>query len=505
MTESMGDYRSVGASESLQKFAHDCTSHSFPFYVSIRKKGFNLKGSQHLLYVHERKKIAFAVCVSDKNQFAYTVPVGKESGRRLLPIARTPNPAAIFPSELLSRKTVLPVPSILLVKKSFVAATKGKGPGTVALKEGDLLFPQEIKNKKKATAYLLAVTEKGHEVIIDLKCPGSFSVSFGPDFDLINILLTYKSIIKLPVEVSICQGSAGELESIALLLGIQEELALCGVMTGELGEQKGKIQFMYKANVPTILSYTAQKMVPRDPTSKTAMKLKTNYEKAVKGQRAEDACTYDDPFLDHYETVDMELTSNPAYGIVAAANVVTAERPSVKREGSHQVRVVSNCRPAPQEAILHKPAARMPLFDASAKNSAVGKQPKSQSPREVHTNSTSEDLRCAHVPMNFKVPVADKLPREQHPEADVQSHESLSRDKNVAFLRSLGIEMIQRLLVGMHLSEHRDRFLAEHIDGDILACCDSDCLHELGVTSHIQQLRLAKLIDGTHSAVKFLN
>ena len=27
----------------------------------------------------------------------------------------------------------------------------------------------------------------------------------------------------------------------------------------------------------------------------------------------------------------------------------------------------------------------------------------------------------------------------------------------------------------------------------------------LGVTSHIQQLRLAKLIDGTKSAIKFLN
>ena len=43
------------------------------------------------------------------------------------------------------------------------------------------------------------------------------------------------------------------------------------------------------------------------------------------------------------------------------------------------------------------------------------------------------------------------------------------------------------------------------MDGEILASCDVGCLAELGVTSRIQQLRLAKLIDGTKSAIKLLN
>ena len=55
------------------------------------------------------------------------------------------------------------------------------------------------------------------------------------------------------------------------------------------------------------------------------------------------------------------------------------------------------------------------------------------------------------------------------------------------------------------LNFHWERFRAEHVDGEILASCDVDCLAELGVTSRIQQLRLAKLIDGTKSAIELLN
>ena len=43
------------------------------------------------------------------------------------------------------------------------------------------------------------------------------------------------------------------------------------------------------------------------------------------------------------------------------------------------------------------------------------------------------------------------------------------------------------------------------MDGEILASCDVECLVELGVTSRIQQLRFAKLIDGTKSAIELLN
>ena len=227
--------------------------------------------------------MAFAQCVSDKNQSAYTIPVDKESGIRLLPATRSSNPDCILPSELLACKTA---PSIVLVKKSFVASAKGEASGTLVLKEGELLFPQEIKHKKKATVFLLAVTDQGQEVTMDLKCNGRFSVSFGADFDLLHTLKTYKKSIKLPMDVSVCQRDTSDSEP-KLLVKLQrvgEDWALCGFMTDELEEGRGKVQFRYKTELFARLPYTAQKMVPRNSNSQMLMQLEADYDKAMSNE-----------------------------------------------------------------------------------------------------------------------------------------------------------------------------------------------------------------------------
>ena len=511
MDKALADYCATGAPEPLQSFA--CNLQSFPQYVYIRKKGTR-SISRHLVYLHEKKRISFALCKSEKSHSVYTIPIGKESALRLLPTVQSPNPARIFPSELLSCKTT---PGIVLVTKSFVAAAKGKGSSTVALKEGDLLFPQEIKNKTKATAYLLAVTEKGREVTIDLKCTGRFSVSFGPQFDLLGVLVTFKSIIKLPLEVSICQRSTSEPDSLVSLQEIREELALCGVMTGELGTEQGMVQFRYKAELLTSLPYIAQKMVPRDPTSRTAMQLEADYDKAMRGQGES---IYDEPSLAIYETVEVAMTSNPAYdscggGAAAIVSYVNTEHTPSEHEGSRKMVTIAdiNRRSASQdpEVISYsKKSSMMPLSEAPATGSVSGKHPHS-SPvsQKVNTCTGPAPRDLSHTKVAVKLPIANtslmKLPHEQHPEACVESKVAMTKDRNVAFLKSLDIDMVQRLLVGMNLSEHRERFFAEYVDGEILSSCDLQSLEELGVTSRIQQIRLTKLIDGTYSASTFLN
>ena len=502
MDKALADYRATGAPESLQSFA--LSLQSFPQYVYIRKKGTR-SISRHLAYLHEKKRISFALCKSEKSHSVYTIPIGKESALRLLPTVQSPNPARIFPSELLSCKTT---PGIVLVTKSFVAAAKGKGSSTVALNEGDLLFPQEIKNKTKATAYLLAVTEKGREVTIDLKCTGRFSVSFGSHFDLLGLLVTFKSIIKLPLEVSICQRSTSEPDSLVSLQEIREELALCGVMTGELGSEQGMVQFRYKAELLTSLPYTAQKMVPRDPTSKTAMQLKADYDKAMRGQGE---AIYDEPSLAIYECVEVAMTSNPAYdssggGAAAIVSYVNTEHTPSEHEGSHKLLAIadSNRRSASQDPEIiyysKKSGVMLPLSEAPATGSMSGKHPHSSpvSPKvNTCTGPAPRDLSHTKVAM--------KLPHEQPPEACIESKVAMTKDRNVALLKSLDVDMVQGLLVGMNLSEHRERFLAEYVDGEILASCDLQSLEELGVTSHVQQIRLTKLIDGTHPASTFMN
>ena len=519
------DYCAVGSSESLQSFAHG--RHSFPLFLSIRKKGIHARRLQHLLYVHEKKRMAFAQCVSDKYQSAYTIPLDKESGIRLLPATRSCNPDCILPSELLACKTA---PSIVLVKRSFVASAKGEASGTLLLKEGELLFPQEIKHKKKATVFLLAVTDQGQEVTIDLKCNGRFSVSFGTDFDLLHTLKNYKKSIKLPMDVSVCQRDTSDVEP-KLLVKLQrvgEDWALCGFMTDELEEGRGKVQFRYKTELFARLPYTAQKMVPRDSNSQMLMQLKADYENAVNNE-GDETIYYDEPALDIYEAVESALISNPSYAssyeravLVASGNNATYVNLSSLRQEEHYYQVPQTRTRAASCSGTSSPmkgAVKLPLPAAV---------PTSRNAAQMHPESS----HLPHLPQAFNVRSAPpklcsskgavkvrdacctwqctplrELSKEQRPKSvavEFDSH-SQSPERNVAYLRTLDIDMVQWLLSAMNLSQHRERFRAEHVDGEILASCDVECLAELGVTSRIQQLRLAKLIDGTKSAVELLN
>lgn len=45
-----------------------------------------------------------------------------------------------------------------------------------------------------------------------------------------------------------------------------------------------------------------------------------------------------------------------------------------------------------------------------------------------------------------------------------------------------------------YVTAQRQISVAEQVDGEILACCDAESLQELGVTSRIQQICLAKII-----------
>lgn len=502
------DYCTVGPSESLRNFTDGLHDHSFPLFACIRKKGITLRRSQHLGYIHQKKRLPFAWCVSDKDQSAYAIPVGKESGIRLLPATRSSNSACILPSELLACK--MP-PNIVCVSKSFVASAKGKGSGTVILREGTLLFPQEIKHKKKPNVTLLVKTDTGVEVAINLKCTGRFSVSFGPEFDLLHILKTFKEIVKLPMDVFICRRVTTEPESMIKLLRVGEDWALCGIMTNELAEEREKVQFRYKAELLASLPYTVQRMVPIDSNSPTALQLKASYDKAVTSREEEGI--YDHPALAIYETMEEILMPNPAYdscggGAAASCGSNTCTEyinlPSV------------NCKEQMPKAIASwRDGAATYSEMSSSKAAVMWKMPEAPTKGHVpqkysESPNVSQVVNASSLPA-VKMPSATyssplkKLPLVQHPKFEELERSLTSPDRNVEFLKSLDINMVQRLLSAMNLSQHKESFRAEHVDGEILACCDVEALQELGVTSRVQQIRLTKIIDGTHSAAALLN
>ena len=79
----------------------------------------------------------------------------------------------------------------------------------------------------------------------------------------------------------------------------------------------------------------------------------------------------------------------------------------------------------------------------------------------VNTGSVPQTL--CHSKLAVKLPVLDaplkKHPLVQHPESDAPDCILMSPDRNVTFLKSLDIDMVQRLFSTMNMSQHRDRFL----------------------------------------------
>ena len=62
------------------------------------------------------------------------------------------------------------------------------------------------------------------------------------------------------------------------------------------------------------------------------------------------------------------------------------------------------------------------------------------------------------------------------------------------------------LIVAMGLGQYKEKFMSEHISGEILLECDEEMLKdELDIRSRIHRVRLAKLISGTHSVKQFLD
>ncbi len=77
--------------------------------------------------------------------------------------------------------------------------------------------------------------------------------------------------------------------------------------------------------------------------------------------------------------------------------------------------------------------------------------------------------------------------------------------RDVNHIPSPGPFQVGLLLDAMELGHYKDTFSRECVSGEILLECDDDILREdLGVASRLHRLRLAKIIDGRHSAASIL-
>jgi len=76
-------------------------------------------------------------------------------------------------------------------------------------------------------------------------------------------------------------------------------------------------------------------------------------------------------------------------------------------------------------------------------------------------------------------------------------------EENIAYLKMMDVDHILQLLVDMNMSQYKDSFQHEQVDGELLVELTVEELEDLGVTKKIHQRRLMKLMDGSSSAKKY--
>ena len=84
-------------------------------------------------------------------------------------------------------------------------------------------------------------------------------------------------------------------------------------------------------------------------------------------------------------------------------------------------------------------------------------------------------------------------------DSDYEDMDELFKTNNIAKLRSLGIQDVQNLLEAIALSQYKETFKEEQVDGKLLVCLNDTMLCELGVGETTHRMELLKLIQGERS------
>jgi len=97
-------------------------------------------------------------------------------------------------------------------------------------------------------------------------------------------------------------------------------------------------------------------------------------------------------------------------------------------------------------------------------------------------------------------PLTVLLPSPDLPKDTVSSP---TPEENITYLKTMDVDHILQLLVDMNMSQYKDSFQHEQVDGELLSELTVEELEDLGVTRKIHQRRLMKLMDGSSSAKKY--
>lgn len=335
------------------------------------------------------------------------------------------------------------IPAVVKVLKSYKGKTKES-----SVVAGSLIFPKKMISSKQQNVLECTSDCDDTTLLLELSCAGNFSIH--PN-DMKMSLMQYISNISIfPVKVKIFNSRKYSEPGADFVLDRRRAVHSYICTTDILGE-KGYPIFELPMQTPISVQ-----CIKRDDVDMSALLNKASMT---------------------YANFNLSLISG---------HFVFCEKPSyTEMQKKFYTKVDLLINDASHYYDLTKPTVEPGLTESNvyvymSPLHGIKKNDKSSQPPP--TQSPTHKLQAVTIPQDPHVIAKE----------------------NKAYLKSLAVTDVLKILDTMELSQYKDRFKKEKVDGMLLETLTARELKEVGVSKSIHQKRLLFLIDGKVSAKQFL-
>ena len=438
-------------------------------------------GKDQLFVALEKKEIDLATVRDPGTNQLHELPLDEEL--LLSPVLPDSFAEEGIPS-LLNSKELLGCSAL---PRAFCAMKPFKDAKGHLVEQGTLLFPHKSGNP------LVAITKENRKVYIDKSTVGEFSVRFSNTKMLLKEAVKY---LKLPFT---CRLLASK-EIVCLVHKIIVERVSNGLVILGMMKTKGG-STVYSFQKPLIISISLQNQV-------TIMKMKTSkilesiYDYASRAYHASSKpsnqpCSPRHQIHDQGHSSYTRETRVPCHSR-RASTISTRPLSHFPQSTDFQARNPSSLRGLSKSHSMGAiPVAIERLCDRAAYSLPSENVLTTPADPQVH-HSQSSSAASSQKENDEDLERGNNY--ENRRETDTQGKLKI---KNIQALKKMTVNEVLLLLEKMNLSQYRDAFKEEMIDGISLSKLDNEMLEELGVKKRVHKMRLKNFIEGEQSVEEF--
>ena len=430
-------------------------------------------GKDQLFVALEKKEIDLVICHDPHMKQIYEIPLDEE-------LDVSPVLPDCFAEEgmhfVLSTRELLGCSTL---PRAFCAMKPFKDAKGHLVEQGTLLFPH------KAGHPLVATTKENRKVYIYKGTVGEFSVRFSNTKMLLKEAAKY---LKYPITCQLLTSNKEEYYAPVITIEkISKGLVIHGMMKNE-GEN-------------TVSSFQKLSIIP------ASLKIQVTIMKTREDELLENI--YDYATKTYYTS--LQPSSQPHIQEYQSL-ISDASDTNVPH---HSKRMSVLARPLPHIPLSADYRARSPSLPGPNKLNPVGQMSITENRIYDSADDVLPSASITTAQIDLKSDIHPSTPSPHPCSGDSESgsdyvdlvegdFEDAPKLKNIQALKKLTVNQILLLLEKMNLSEYRDAFEQEQIDGILLVSLDYEMLEELGVKKRIHKMRLRKIIEGEHSFEKYI-